>query len=311
SYFIKNGILEIANCIKENFKLCDDVEFTAEANPNSMMQKKAEEFVKAGINRVSLGLQTANESLLKLLGRKHSVQNFIDDIAMLKNYGITNLSADIMLGLPTQIIGDVYSTLDLLLDQNIKHISAYGLMIEEGTLLEKSIRSGLLNECNEDLAVEMYDCTFKYLKKAGFNRYEVSNFAKYGFECKHNVNYWDRGEYIGLGVAAHSFVNGLRIENTSSLNDYITAINKGEFANINTTLVNEEDAKTEYIMLKLRKTEGFFIKDYNKIFNADFVKERISAIKKLKKFDLIEINESIKVRSEKFNVLNAIILELV
>ncbi|MCK9575041.1 MAG: radical SAM family heme chaperone HemW [Clostridia bacterium] len=311
SYFIKNGILEIANCIKENFKLCDDVEFTAEANPNSMTQKKAEEFVKAGINRVSLGLQTANESLLKLLGRKHSVQNFIDDIAMLKNYGITNLSADIMLGLPTQIIGDVYSTLDLLLDQNIKHISAYGLMIEEGTLLEKSIRSGLLNECNEDLAVEMYDCTFKYLKKAGFNRYEVSNFAKYGFECKHNVNYWDRGEYIGLGVAAHSFVNGLRIENTSSLNDYITAINKGEFANINTTLVNEEDAKTEYIMLKLRKTEGFFIKDYNKIFNADFVKERISAIKKLKKFDLIEINESIKVRSEKFNVLNAIILELV
>jgi len=311
SYFIKNGILEIADCIKENFKLCENVEFTVEANPNSMTQEKAEEFVKAGINRVSIGLQTANEKLLKLLGRKHSVQNFIDDIAMLKNHGITNLSADIMLGLPTQTLKDITDTLDLLILQDIKHISAYGLMVEEGTPLEKSIKNGLLKECPEDLAVEMYDFTYDHLKKTGFNRYEVSNFAKSGFVCRHNINYWDRGEYIGLGVAAHSFINGFRIENTSNINDYITAINKGNFAHINSEFVNIEDAKTEYIMLKLRKAEGFLIEDYNKTFDADFLKEKAAALSKLAKFNMLEVDNSVKVRPDKFNVLNAIILELV
>ena len=192
----KGCIAKILSCIKKNFTLSSNINITIEGNPNSLTIEKLTEYYENGINRLSVGLQTTSPQLLKLLNRAHNTENFIQAIKNAHKVGFENISADMLIGIPTQTIKDVNDTLDVLLSQNLKHISAYGLILEKGTPLYQKVKSQELQALDDETQNKMYDIVVKKLTDAGFERYEISNFALPGFESQHNINYWQRGQYL-------------------------------------------------------------------------------------------------------------------
>ena len=300
----KNSIINIVNSIKDNFSVPKNISLTIEANPNTFDLEKAKEYSLAGCNRVSLGLQSHKKEILKILNRVHTYQDFEKAVFNAVSVGIKDINADILLGVPTQTKQDLMETLSKLVKLPLTHISAYGLINEENTPLTKAIQEKRLKLPSDDIAVEMYDYTVDFLAENGFFRYEISNFAKSGFESIHNLNYWNRGEYLGLGLNAYSFVDGAHWNNTSSFNDYLknpTLILDYEKETIKT-------AKEETIMLALRMEKGLDINQYNKTFNTDFCKDFSNAINDLKHNSLINFEDN-KLKVNNFSISNAIILE--
>ena len=296
---------ELMQFIRSRFTVLYDESVTIEANPKSLTKEKAKEYFNAGINRISLGLQTDNPSLLKLLNRPHNYEDFEKAVEYAKSAGFSDFNADILLGIPNQTLRDVKITLDKLVKLPITHISAYGLILEKGTPISKSVETGKLKICNEDLANKMYDYTVKRLLEAGFYRYEISNFAKESYASKHNLNYWNRGEYLGLGLASHSFVNGEHWHNTENLPKYLKNPTDCKEDIEQQTL---ETAKQETIMLSLRTEAGLDIREFNREFNANFMQDYLPQIKKLLEANLITIKDFF-VTINDFNVSNAIIEE--
>ena len=306
-----NAIRNILNYITNNFDVASDAEITIEANPNSLTKEKLSEYKLAGVNRLSVGLQTYNDKLLKLIGRIHTCKEFDEAIKKAKSLGFENISADILLGLPTQKMRDVKNTLKHLLKLNLKHISAYGLIVEENTPLSKNLEKNIYSLPSEKLSLKMYEKTASILKKHGINRYEVSNFSKAGFESKHNLKYWTMQEYIGFGLSAHSFFDGKRWENTSNLNEYFDALDNNNLPQSQVEAENIESLKEEFVMTELRKENGFSLKKYENFFGTDILIEKQNAIAKLLNLGLISVeNERLFATEKGFEVLNQIILEL-
>jgi len=265
-------------------------EFTVECNPESLTKHKADVIINAGVNRVSLGLQSHDDSILKAIGRRHSYKDFLSAVRLLREKGIGNINADIMLGLPNQTLGSVKETVSRLMDLGIEHVSAYSLKVEKGTPL---YNSGY--RPNGDLQADMYDAVRELLGKAEYNRYEVSNFAKCGYECKHNFKYWQVAPYIGCGLSAHSMVDGIRMANISDIDKYLNGelIKGRKKANIN----------TERIMLGLRLEEGI---EYG------LLADKKQQLDYLTKANLITIqNDRVKISKDKFYISNGIIAELI
>jgi len=211
----EGDILKISNAIKENFNLSKELEFTIEANPNSFTLEKAKEYVKAGINRISFGLQSANNKILKTINRIHTKKDFINAVKLAKQVGLKNINSDILIGLPNQKLKDVKRTLKLIIKLNLPHVSCYSLILEEKTPLFKMVENKKLKLPQEDKTLKMYDYTLNYLEKHKIFRYEVSNFAKLEKECMHNLTYWNLSNYLGLGLNAHSKIENERFENFS------------------------------------------------------------------------------------------------
>ena len=300
----KNAIIDLIETIKANFDVLKDASITIEANPNTFSIEKSQEYKQAGCTRLSLGLQSHKPELLKLLNRAHTYQDFESAVLNAKKCGINDINADILLGVPTQTKQDIIDTLNLLVKQPLTHISAYGLINEEDTPLTKAIQAGDLGLPSEESSVEMYDFTVDFLKRHGFYRYEISNFAKKGFESVHNLNYWDRGEYLGLGLNAYSFVDRTHWRNTENFNDYIN----NPLLTLDYEKETEKTAKEETIMLALRTEKGLNINEYNTKFKTDFLKDFSDALKRLEKNKLIKFdNENLKIVN--FSISNAIILE--
>ncbi len=300
----KNAIIDLIETIKANFDVLKDASITIEANPNTFSLEKAQEYKQAGCTRLSLGLQSHKPELLKLLNRAHTYQDFESAVLNAKKCGINDINADILLGVPTQTKQDIIDTLNLLIEQPLTHISAYGLINEEGTPLTKAIQAGELDLPSEESAVEMYDLTVDFLKKHGFYRYEISNFAKKGFESIHNLNYWNRGEYLGLGLNAYSFVDRAHWRNTENFNDYIN----NPLLALDYEKETEKTAKEETIMLALRTEKGLNINEYNTKFKTDFLKDFSDALKRLEKNKLIKFDKG-NLKIVNFSISNAIILE--
>ena len=306
-----NAIRNILNYITNNFDVASDAEITIEANPNSLTKEKLSEYKLAGVNRLSVGLQTYNDKLLKLIGRIHTCKEFDEAIKNAKSLGFENISADILLGLPTQKMRDVKNTLKHLLKLNLKHISAYGLIVEENTPLSKNLENNIYSLPSEKLSLKMYEKTVSILKKHGINRYEVSNFSKAGFESKHNLKYWTMQEYIGFGLSAHSFFDGKRWENTSKLNEYFDALDNNNLPQSQVEAEDIESLKEEFVMTELRKENGFSLKKYENFFGTDILIEKQNAIAKLLNLGLISVENDRLFATEKgFEVLNQVILEL-
>ena len=298
------SITKILDCVRKNFKLNKKVSITVEGNPNSLTKDKLQEFFDAGVNRLSIGLQSTSEHLLKLLNRPHTTQQFVDAVKTAQDIGFKNISADIIIGVPTQTMQDVEDTLNVLFSLNLKHISAYGLILEPGTPLYKMVKSAQLKQLPEDLQNNMYDFVVERLKQKGFNRYEISNFAKHGFESVHNINYWQRGQYLGIGLDAYSFVGGLHWQNTNILEDYIKQPNK----KIKTELETMYTAKLETIMLGLRMDSGLDLQKFNADFNTDFVKEYNYVLENLLNNKLVKIQNNHLIITDQ-HISNAIISE--
>ena len=306
---LPDGALKrIFNCLRKNFKLQPDVSITIEANPNSFSHSKAQEFKECGCNRLSLGLQSADETVLKVLNRKHNYTDLVNAVDYAIQAGIKDISVDVMLGVPKQTLPILRNTLRKVVDLPITHISAYGLIVEPGTKICNQIKSGELTLPSEDLAVKMYDDTVDYLKKCGFKRYEISNFAKTGYESVHNKNYWARGEFLGIGLNAYSFVNGVHYKNTSNFYEYCSQLEEGDLPITETEKETIKTSKEETIMLALRTETGLDINAFNKQFRTDFEKEYAEKIGKLLKEKLIKI-ENGHLMITNLYISNAVIVE--
>ena len=295
-------ILGTIRQIKKQFKLTNNPEITIEINPGTVDKEKIDAYKSVGINRFSIGLQTGFDEQLKRLNRVHTAKDFLLCCNLLKG---ENISADILLGLKDQTAEQVKKTVDLAIAGGVKHISAYALTAEVGTPIYTDYLNGEL--LSEDEVADIYDEIRAYLKEKGFNRYEVSNFAMDGYYSRHNQNYWDRGEYVGVGVSASSFINGRRFTNTFSIDEYINAVIFNKSPEISSDIIEGDDAEFEFIMLGLRTEKGISVSEFNRQFSGDFKeKYKIPLAKKAQFLDFD--GERLKIKEEYIYVQNDIIL---
>ena len=235
-------------------------EITIEMNPCTVTEEKLVDYKVAGINRISIGLQTTNDSILKEIGRVHSFEEFQKAYELVKKVGFEDVNVDLMFGLPKQTLKDVEDSLRYLIEINPTHISCYSLIVHENIF--KDLPS------DEDER-EMYYLTKRMLNDAGYEQYEISNFAKKGYESKHNLAYWNQKEYIGLGAGASSYYNGERYANEGNIERYISKINSTEEIKNIEEVETKESKLREYIILKLRLTEGVCIEECNSKFEVE------------------------------------------
>lgn len=305
-------ISRILNEVYSRFTVRNQAEITLEVNPESVTRDKVIEYARVGVNRISIGLQCAQSSLLSLMGRRHNMQDFENAVAAFRGVGISNISADIILGYPNQKQQDVKETLTKLIAMGIPHISAYMLSVEDGTKLARDLAAHDLTLPTEKTTILMYQNAVKQLEDAGYLRYEVSNFAKIGYRSKHNQTYWARGEYLGLGASAHSFVDGVRLSNLDSIAEYNERLESIKLPVDSAVKVTQDDAKEEFVMLSLRMAEGLDAAKYQKLFGEDFLVKKKDKIADLVKMGLLVLDgEHLKATNAGFLVLNRIILELV
>jgi oxygen-independent coproporphyrinogen-3 oxidase len=288
---------------KKNFNLAKDAEITIEMNPGTVSAGKIEMYKKVGINRFSVGLQTAIDSQLRDLGRIHTLNEFVTCAKLLKG---ENFSVDIMIGLKGQTLSDIEKSIDVAAGFGASHISMYALTPEDGTPIYTDYLNGELPDSDE--VAEMYDCGYKKLQSLGFERYEVSNFCKKGKESRHNLNYWRRGEYIGFGVSASSCIKDVRFTNTFNLDEYFKCILSNHFAVIDSEKIDDNGKKEESIMLALRTSEGLDINQFDENFNCHFLSDYAAAIAKNSNYLSIS-NGRLTIRDEYLFVQNSIIID--
>ena len=236
--------------LHDHFDFLPDAECSCECNPGTVTEDFLRVLKARGINRLSFGAQACQDRLLKLLGRIHTWAQVEESVSLAQDCGFENLNLDVMLGLPTQTIQDVQETLNACLRLSPTHLSCYGLIVEEGTSLKARIDKGEWTLPDEDAERDMYECCRETLSQHGFQQYEISNFAKPGYPCRHNVDCWKRKEYIGLGSSACGFLGSVRYQNLPDIGDYLAGKPSVE------TILTPEDARFESVMLGLRMTEG-------------------------------------------------------
>lgn len=298
----ENYIAMLVAAARKNFNLAENAEITIEMNPGTVSAKKTETYLKCGINRFSVGLQTAVDSQLREIGRIHTLKEFLLCAKLLKG---RNFSADVMLGLKNQTAADVIKTIETAAYSGAKHISMYALSPEDGTPIYTDYLNGELPDGDE--VAELYAAGANKLKELGFNRYEVSNFAKSGFESRHNLNYWRRGEYIGFGVAASSCINNVRFTNTFDLDEYFKCILSDNFAVISSEKIDEAGQEEEFIMLALRTERGLDLSEFQKLFGVNFLEKYSEQIQKAREY--AEVFEGFyKIKEEFMFVQNSIII---
>lgn len=234
----------------------DPVEFTVEANPGTVDREKLASFRRMGANRISFGAQAAQDGLLRRIGRIHTWADFVRSYELARAAGFANVSADMMTGLPGQAAADAAETAERLAALGLEHISCYGLILEEGTRLQDDVRAGRESVPGDDAEREMFHAARSIFEAAGLRRYEISNFARPGYECKHNMNYWHNGDWLGLGVGAASHFTGYRRENRADLDGYLAALEAGQLPSAEEHTISADEAVFETIMLELRLAEG-------------------------------------------------------
>lgn len=263
SVLSEHNIYELSESINKNFSVSEDAEFTAEVNPDTVTDKKIKAFKSIGVNRISMGVQSFSDTELRLLGRVHDSRRAASAAEIISRY-IDNYSFDIMTGIPNQTMESLKHTLDTAFSLNPSHLSCYSLIIEEGTEFYRLYEENKLNQPDEDTDREMYHFLCAYLEENGYNRYEISNFAKNNRQCRHNLKYWSCDEYIGIGAAAHSYLNSERFFNTKSINEYISGNMQAGSEHI-----SENDKISEFIIMGLRKTEGISTELFKSRFGKD------------------------------------------
>ena len=306
-------IASLARKLYSSFHFLDNTEFTIEVNPSSFTREKFFEYVQAGVNRISVGVQCLDEKLLREHGRIQSMENIEETFKMLNTSQFPNINSDVMIGLPGQTVDSVVDTINYLLKQNVKHISTYTLQVERHTMLYSKLRKGRLSPMKDKTMIEIYNRTDRILTKAGFHRYEISNYAKPGFECKHNLKYWDDGvSYLGLGVAAHSYIDGYRYYNTKRLDTYIDDMKDGKSAVYSREYVSDEERREERIMLSLRTTKGLDLEKFKKDFNEDLLRTHTDVINRFIDKGMVEVKDNfLRIKNAYFAVSNSIIVELI
>jgi len=283
SFVDSNYIVDVLNLIDKTYAK----EITIEVNPGTVTKEKLEEYYNEGVNRLSIGLQSTDNEMLKSIGRIHDFEQFQETYNLAREVGFKNINVDLMIGLPNQEVKNIKKDLETIINLKPEHISVYSLILEEGTILENKVSKGGLELPEEIVERKMYWTVKETLEKSGYIHYEVSNFAKEGFESIHNSNCWKQQEYIGVGLAAHSYINKKRYSNTENLNKYLDNIAKNRTVHEEQ---NKEDEQKEFMLLGLRKIEGVDIQKFKNKFVENPIYLYRKELDKLVKNNLIEID---------------------
>lgn len=308
-------IAEIMNAIDSYYNISSDAEITIECNPGTADFEKLARLKECGINRLSIGCQSADDKILKYLGRVHTYAEFVECFKNARRAGFNNISADLMFGLPFQSMDIWLDTLQKVTALSPEHISAYSLKIEEGTPFYSMLENNELIVPNDDQNRDMYDNAVQYLNNNGYKRYEISNFSKRGYESKHNLKYWQCQDYIGFGAGAYSCIDGKRFSNEYSIHSYISAVSKTSSAEIKDEAVycSEADFMSEFMFLGLRLDSGVSKDEFKKRFGKDvydvFTAPLSKHIDKTK--TITDIGTHIKIKPEYTYVSNMIMSDFI
>lgn len=280
-------IAELLSNLKAKFLFSPEAEISLEANPGTLTKEKLEVYGKAGVNRLSLGLQSADNKELKALGRIHTFEEFLESYSLAREAGFSNINVDLMSAIPGQSYERWIRNLRTAAELNPEHISAYSLIVEEGTPFAER----KLDLPDEDTEYRMYEDTAKVLGEYGFHQYEISNYAKTGFECLHNSGYWKRTEYLGLGLGAASLFGGTRYSNTRDMEEYLAGSRKPEKIRKEVQLLTKQEEMEEFMFLGLRMTEGIREADFAGCFGRSLREQYGTVLDKYRKTGFMEYKD--------------------
>ncbi len=309
SFIDSKYIKEIVETIKSKFKIKQEAEITIEVNPGTVNEAKLKDYKRTGINRISIGLQSTNNKTLKQIGRIHTYEEFLNTYNLARNVGYKNINVDLMLALPNQTLEEMEESVKKVIELNPEHISIYSLILEEGTKMEELVNNKKIKLPSEELERKMYWNIKDKLEQNGYIHYEISNFSKEGFESKHNTNCWSQKEYLGFGLAAHSYINNKRFCNIKNIEEYIKNIENNNIkSNIQICEIqNEEEKKKEYMLLNLRKIKGVDIQKFKNNFVDNPIYLYHKELKKLVKQELIEVDfNNIKLTNKGLDLANLV-----
>ena len=314
SFINSRYIKEILDEVNKHFKVDDNAEITLEMNPGTVNEKKIVEYKEAGINRLSIGLQSTHNKILKQIGRIHTYEDFLEAYNLARKIGFKNINVDLMLGLPEQSLEELVSSVEAIIKLNPEHISIYSLILEENTALYDEVNSGKICLPDDELERKMYWKTKKMLEDAGYIHYEISNFAKKGYESRHNISCWNQEEYIGIGAAAHSYTNNIRYSNIDKIEEYINNFKIGE--ELDNLIFHEkqdmESKMREYMILGLRKLDGISIKEFKSKFTENPIFKFKNELNKLVEEGLLVIDgDNIKLTNKGLDLANLVWEEFV
>ena len=306
-------IEEILHIFEKRNLLKEVKEVTIEVNPGTVTEEKLRNYKNSGVNRLSIGLQSTEDKILKQIGRIHCYDDFLNTYKMAREVGFKNINVDLMIGLPNQKIIDVKNSLEKIIKlgpEPPNHISVYSLIVEENTPIEKMLESGELELPDEELERNMYWYVKNFLELNGYKHYEISNFAKLGNESKHNLDCWNQKEYVGFGVAAHSYIDDVRYGNIGSVEEYIKNCENGEFGKNKVIDEVENDIfskEKEFMLIGLRKIEGVLIQDFKNKFGENPIFVFKDELKKLVDENLLIVDfDRIKLTNKGLDLANIV-----
>ena len=309
SYVESRYIKELMSILKLQI---DTAEVTIEINPGTITAKKLLQYRQSGINRLSIGLQSTNNRILKKIGRIHTYEQFEETFNLARRVGFKNINVDLMIGLPDQKITDVEKSIQKVIDLEPEHISVYSLILEESSSLYKMVKSGIVKLPTEKKEREMYWNVKNTLEENGYNHYEISNFSKPGMESKHNVNCWKQKEYIGIGLGASSYLAGIRYSNVSDLKRYMDNVEAGkiDYNMLIEEKQKKEDMQKEYMLLNLRMINGVSIQEFKDKFEESPIDLYKEILEKLIQEELIMVDvDSIKLTNKGIDLANQVWME--
>ena len=304
---------QVIHVLKANFVVRKDAEVTMETNPGTVSLEKMKMFRQIGINRISIGIQSFDNEDLNFLTRIHNSETAIKTVKEAAEAGFENISLDLIFNLPGQTKKKWKKNLEQAIKLPVKHISAYSLILERGTILNKMVLDGKVKIQDEDYDAKLYQTTIDFLTSKGFYQYEVSNFAKPGFECLHNNAYWHYTDYFGFGTSAHSFIDGKRWWNFSSLKMYNNKVEKSGNAVAGSETISAEQAVNEYVMLELRSS-GLNLKKFGNRFGIEadeWLKNKYPYFELLKNKNFVTIdNSTVRLTSRGYAICDEILAEI-
>jgi oxygen-independent coproporphyrinogen-3 oxidase len=283
--------VSIFKIIHENFRLSENVEFTVEANPNTIAVDSIAFLRARGVNRLSIGVQSFSDRVLKTLGRAHTAAQAEEAFKTARNAGFQNISIDMIYGVPGQSQDDWASSVHRVLTLEPEHISSYCLSLDEGSQFMREAEAGRLALPDDDVAARMYEFALRALTGAGYRHYEISNFSLSGYECLHNMNYWERGEYLGLGPGAWSFISGERYHAVADIHEYSRRLTAGLSIVEDVETVKNGRAAEETIMLGLRTDKGVDLRKYEQEFGPEASRYLEACIAKLRGSGLVRVRD--------------------
>ena len=306
-----NALGALLNTCLEKLPFVDNPEISVETNPNTNSYDSLAGLVDAGVNRLSIGIQSFNDRILKILGRTHSAGVASTTVTMARHAGFGNINIDLIYGLPGQSLQDWQDSLTAAVDLGPEHLALYELTLEEGTPFERLHRKGLIHLPCDDVCADMVQWTNDYLDESGYLRYEISNYSKPGYGCRHNINYWNNGSYLGLGAGAVSCLDGLRLKNVVDPQQYMDLVDSEGIPLQEGEALSLEASFRESVIMGMRMVVGVSLKTLYERYEIDPLKYYGEILQKFIDAGLVEVDDYLRLTGKAFPVANQVLSELV